>query len=86
MAGWMVHVSPETVRVTLVYRDTLAQGAAGWMVSSGISQDCHNFFGVPGYFVTGGGWVDVISGHIPGLSELLWYTGILCHWGSWVGW
>ena len=53
---------PRTVTVTLVYRDTLTWGCmAGWIGGGpGISQDCHSYFGVPGYsdMGGGGGWVD----------------------------
>ena len=51
---------PRTVRVALVhvYRDTLTQGMADVNGSPGISQDFQNYFGVPKYSDTGGGWCE----------------------------
>ena len=51
--GW---VSPGTVRVTLVSRDTLTQRVPGW-VGDGESRDCQSYSGVPGYSDTEGAWV-----------------------------
>ena len=52
-----------TVRVTLVYRDTLPQRVAGWIASH--IPGCQSYFGVPGYHEEGG-WGYMA---IPGISQ-----------------
>ena len=68
LARWMASpwlYNPGTVRVPIVYGDTLPQGTAEWMVSPGISWDYHSYFGVQGYSATGGrisqAWVAVVK-------------------------
>ena len=72
LGGWQVMGYPGTVRVTLVYRDTLLQRVTGWMTSLGVSWDCQ---GVLRYSATEGGWVDGKSRDILALSELPGYSG-----------
>ena len=40
---------PGTIRVSLVYQDTLTWGGGGYRDYPGISHDHHSYFGVPGY-------------------------------------
>ena len=68
--------SPGTVRVTLAYRDTPTQGTWGRTGSPGTVKVTLAYRHTP----TQGIWGRTGSpGIVPGLSELLWRTGILQH-------
>ena len=52
------------------------------MAVPGLSLDYHPPLPPQGYSATGGRWMDGSPGIVLGLPQLLWCTGILCHWGG----
>ena len=85
-AGWMA--SPGISRDCQIFGVPRYSATEGSWVDAGISRDgqSYMYFGVPGYSATEGSWVDGKSWDIPGLSELLGCTRILCHRGWLGGW
>ena len=83
--GWLVDGGiileyPGTVRVTLEYRNTLTQGVAGGLAVTGYPGTVRVTMEYWDTLTQGGGWwMEGLSWDIPGLSELLWSTGILWH-------